>query len=181
MGKNCDRSKIYPIILNKCEDWCILLFMISLERVNGSNEKLGRVSTFRKEDMLSNVGFIMLPHIGGRVSYLLEISGGRTLKVNFFRNRISDGDLHASTYINNHDERTRMPGSTTALYTKARELMQNVADQRSEVITYTFSTFSQAMIEWALTKGQELFDWQDLYTPTPYEQFVLHSKISPKK
>ena len=139
------------------------------------SRKLGRV------DKLPPVQPLRVWDERGMRKHLFETPGGRKITVALLTDKTAFGELQASTYIDASREHTRTPGSTNALYTEAKELMQQTADTRGEVLTYTFRTYSPAMTNWALTQGRKLFNWQDVYEPAPYEELVLHSRISPKK
>jgi len=98
----------------------------------------------------------------------------------FFIDRKRFGNLQASTTIDARDEVEKTRGSTTALYTKAKELMQKTADERDELLTYVFYTTSEEMKKWALAQGRDIFDWEDTYETAQGEELILHSKIFPR-
>jgi hypothetical protein len=122
-----------------------------------------------KDRLLPHIEHIKTSPDDGFTRETFETPGGRTITVSLLTDP-SFGHLRASTYIDSINEHTKMAGSTTALYTRARDLMQQTADARREVLTYTFRTFELSMIEWARTQGKELFEWVDFHQPEPYEQ-----------
>jgi hypothetical protein len=100
--------------------------------------------------------------MGMSIGYQIVADTGRRLNIAFY----SEGKFGAaavSTAISNETEKTRIPGTTTLLYEKAREIMQSEADETGETWGYFFRTSDSSMAEWALDpeKGRGIFDWED--------------------
>lgn len=72
-------------------------------------------------------------------------------------------EIHsASTRIENTSP-DHTPGATTALYERAREVMQSFATASGRPIEYTFLTRVDSMRTWAMLQngGEKVFDWDD--------------------
>jgi hypothetical protein len=76
---------------------------------------------------------------------------------------LGGGRLNVSPRIDKVPNAPRIPGATTAIYIRVREIMQELATTYQQPIDYTFHTRSENMAAWALddTKGRAIFDWQE--------------------
>ncbi len=70
-----------------------------------------------------------------------------------------DEDGFALTGISKIPDAERLSGSTTEVYTKAREYLQTEAEKQMRPIHYRFRTSNESMVSWAENKGQEIFEW----------------------
>lgn len=90
-------------------------------------------------------------------SYTLK-SGDKDLVVRFTpEDEIQVAIISRSVLSND----PRVPGSTTAVFSRARDLMQERANRLNKPLTYIFSTGNPNMVNWAKTSGQELFGWEN--------------------
>lgn len=55
----------------------------------------------------------------------------------------------------------KIPGTTTVLYQKAKEIMQQLATESGRAVRYVFATDNPSMVAWGLSKGKEIFSWDD--------------------
>lgn len=53
----------------------------------------------------------------------------------------------------------KAPGVTTALYTRARNIMQEITDYHGKPIPYSFVTTNPSMAAWGRSHGEEVFGW----------------------
>lgn len=90
--------------------------------------------------------------VDGDVSVWQLRGGNKILSVMIERCR-------ATLCASNVDGAENVPGSTTAVYRAARELMQEESRRRGADIDYTFSTSSGGMAYWAKHEGRQLFGW----------------------
>ncbi len=63
----------------------------------------------------------------------------------------------ATTVMN--DGSAQKKGATTALYTKALEIMQNIVDADGTPREYGLETINNSMREWARADGRRIFKW----------------------
>lgn len=59
-------------------------------------------------------------------------------------------------------EPPRIEGETTQLYADVREYLQRLADRTRRPIRYVLSTLNDSLKNWALTKGKELWQWDEV-------------------
>jgi hypothetical protein len=64
----------------------------------------------------------------------------------------------AATYISSNNG-NQVPGATTALYNKAREILERYATETRRPVLYGFSTKNPEMRAWAIANGPTIFDW----------------------
>ncbi len=76
--------------------------------------------------------------------------------------------IHVDTYVENIEGRERLPNETTTLYTKLRELCQNIADLNECDVKYLLKTSYPQIAEWALTKGSSIFHWNKINSRESY-------------
>lgn len=81
--------------------------------------------------------------------------GSKTLK--FYPNL---REKPAYTYVKNHStlNKDRIENETRILYLQVKIICENLAEKLGE-LTYTLSTSNEKMKEWALSKGDEIFQW----------------------
>lgn len=84
--------------------------------------------------------------------YLL-ICGGMRLKVSFYDN------LMVVTDQDRNYEIVSVHGETTALHTRASELIQERVNAVGDTFTYDFATGFPTMMDWARAHGEEIFQW----------------------
>ena len=73
---------------------------------------------------------------------------------------ISPENGEATTYIQNvHDVEKQKPDETTILYSAAREAMEELSRQMDQSIDYTLRSSNDNVVDWARSKGREIFDW----------------------
>ncbi len=93
------------------------------------------------------------------------MAGNKILRVHF-------GESEISTLVLNTGN-TAMPGETTAVYLRAKELMQKRANEQGRPLTYTFTTIVPTMMEWAKTKGQQVFGWEQQNVNAGYKASLV--------
>ncbi len=77
------------------------------------------------------------------------------------------------------EDTPKIPGATTALYIRAREIMQETVNTLGRPVTYGEIIDSPKMIEWARIHGQRIFGWYvKLDTP---DEFIAELVFTPKK
>lgn len=84
--------------------------------------------------------------------YLLEY-GGKYLILSFRPDRDEVG-----TYLKNNGKEKK-PQETTLLYTAAKKMIQQRADESGRQFIYILTTTSPVMKKWAAGRGSEIFDW----------------------
>lgn len=67
--------------------------------------------------------------------------------------------ITANTYLSSIPGKEKQPGETTALYMKANEIMQRVANKTGNHIYYTFGTRQPKLALWAAQVGEKIFHW----------------------
>lgn len=94
----------------------------------------------------------------------IELEGGyRKLSLNFELGSCRNYD-GVTTYledVESVDETLRIPGLTTALYERAKIVMQRVADLRRREVAYMLTTKNHKLAAWAqdIRKGAGVFNW----------------------
>lgn len=70
-------------------------------------------------------------------------------------------DRVAGTEILSIEEKLKIPGSTTAVYRAALEIIRRIATETNCPINYEFYTHYQSLQAWALDekKGSRIFEW----------------------
>ncbi|MBA3723936.1 MAG: hypothetical protein H0W89_03500 [Candidatus Levybacteria bacterium] len=99
--------------------------------------------------------------------------------------------ITGETYIANRQEKRgwrRRPiepvhGSTTRLYSEARDIMQSAADEHRIPVLHSFVTTFPSMRAWALALqgGAGIFNWDTVIDNGPGNAFNAFSTIRPKK
>jgi hypothetical protein len=74
--------------------------------------------------------------------------------------------------ISSVEGRQRIPGSTTAVYSEARQELQRIANETAHEIGYYFVTDSPVLLAWAHTHGKEVFGWDNIATVTTAPIFL---------
>jgi hypothetical protein len=67
--------------------------------------------------------------------------------------------LVAVTVVVNRRRFTHVPGATTALYTRADQILQSVANDTGDPLMYRFNTTNPCMKEWGRAHGETVFGW----------------------
>lgn len=107
--------------------------------------------------------------------YLLEY-GGKYLIISLKQEMIN-------TYVKNNGKE-KQPKETTLLYTAAKKVMQQLADETGKEFMYKLITPSFTMRQWAIETGSKIFDWteeSDYEQQAAIGQFWFSSKFSPQK
>ncbi len=113
-----------------------------------------------------------VPEADGIIEYHLR-SGNKHLLLSV--NRTS---AFAETKLTNTTD-ARVEGATTALYTKAREVLQQEAAHCGP-ITYRISTGFRPMKAWLQTSGNDIFHWEHSYSPVEdSEKLIAETTIKP--
>ncbi len=106
--------------------------------------------------------------------------GNKMLSVEF------TGDPVGTTIMNKDfatspfgESENNSPGETTALYRRARQLMQQRANQTGRPLRYVFKTDIPKMVEWGKTTGMEIFGWETAYAPGHKVYFEGQVEIKP--
>lgn len=94
----------------------------------------------------------------------------------------------AETYIANRTERrgwrkkpvAPIPGTTTKLYKKAYDIMQEAADEYGVPVFNSFVTTYPSMKRWALSAGEEIFHWSNVVDGGEGQAFNAFSTITPR-
>ena len=68
-----------------------------------------------------------------------------------------------ASIVNENVNAPRVSGATSALYTRANEIMQKIANDLDIRLTYTFITDNERMIDWARVHGRRIFNWTVRY------------------
>ena len=96
-----------------------------------------------------------------------------------YGNKILELNIHpqmqeAYSYVENIDA-PRLPGSTTLLYARGQQLLQEHANTTNQPIIYTLCTEYASMQQWARDphKGKKIFGWDDI---TEYGTYLLATK-----
>jgi hypothetical protein len=84
-----------------------------------------------------------------------------------------------ASIVNTSDDTPSLPGATTDLYNRAREIMQQTANQLDTRVTYTFLSDNKNMISWARFHGSHIFDWDVRYDGD--EEYIAERVFHPKK
>jgi len=104
--------------------------------------------------------------------FLLEY-GSKSLLLYYF-----DNNEFVTVISNNGNEKVK--GDTTEIYSKAKEIMQQEANQSKKSQHYEVSTKDPKMTRWANSKGKELFHWKNIIEPTDEgKDWVFVTKIEP--
>ncbi len=87
--------------------------------------------------------------------------------------------IASKTEISSVSGRRKVEGTTTALYTRAYQMMHEMADEKQTAVHYQFMTINRKMIKWALDpeRGSSIFRWDDVLRG---EVFIGKIKILPK-
>lgn len=95
------------------------------------------------------------------ISYYELSSGNKRLTLAF--DNMSD-HVWADTRISSVKTQARVEGSTTSLYRKAAEMMQDIADRMKVPVFYMLSTKNRKMKKWAQDpeKGRAIFNWNNI-------------------
>lgn len=92
-------------------------------------------------------------------------TGSKNLNIEIYRcNQLGNQNLFASTRIENIFNASHNNGLTTLLYSRAGEILQNLANESDGSIYYKFTTKNQKMLNWALhpEKGVAIFNWENI-------------------
>ncbi len=88
-------------------------------------------------------------------AYILS-TPARQMRIAFTTN---NDIILAATYISMIGGATKQPGETTALYSKAHQIMQRVADQTGRSVRYVFGTRRPKLALWAASAGNKIVSW----------------------
>lgn len=83
------------------------------------------------------------------------------------------------TQITNIDNTTRLKGEPTKCYSIARSLMQNLANDSSQPLTYSFVSENPQMVKWAINKGTSVFNWAKFNHITQRNLLIAEEIIQP--
>ncbi len=75
-----------------------------------------------------------------------------------------DRAMYAGTNISNLPNEAPLPGATTALYGRVKEILQGLADESQQHVRYKLVTSNPNMLAWAMDpeKGVTIFDWENV-------------------
>ena len=109
-------------------------------------------------------------------AYFQLFLGDKVLAVTFADWR---GYIAVRTEISRVGGRPRVQGTTTALYAKAYQMMQDMANEKHTPVHYQFTTTKRKMIKWALDpeKGSSIFKWDETQRQ---KVFIGKIKIPPQ-
>ena len=95
--------------------------------------------------------------------FVLE-EGNKLLKLTIYPAVNGSTATSASDLINNVEGRRREDGATTALYMRAREIIQDVVDRTGIAVNYVTSTEAPTMQDWIESpeKGRRVFRWDQI-------------------
>jgi len=90
--------------------------------------------------------------------------GNRLLELTIYSAVNGSAATSATSLLNNIEGRGREEGVTTALFTRAREIIQKVADQSGVAVNYVASTEVTTMQGWIedSERGRKVFEWDKL-------------------
>ncbi|MFH1946826.1 MAG: hypothetical protein ABIJ23_01555 [Candidatus Magasanikbacteria bacterium] len=86
------------------------------------------------------------------------------LKIIFYEGITSSdkGSFHCSTHVVNKPNSKKITGQTTEVYSKVQEIITKHIQKHKEKAIYRISTTNKNMCIWALTKGRNIFDWNEI-------------------
>ncbi len=88
-------------------------------------------------------------------AYILS-TPARQMRITF---TVNNDIISAGTYISMIGGTVKQPGETTALYTKAHQIMQRVANETGRTVRYVFGTRRPKLALWAAETGNAIFTW----------------------
>lgn len=101
------------------------------------------------------------PDLPDENMYVLEY-GNRVVQVKLFSEEESETtELFAMAHLQIQSDREPQKHQTTLLFQGIKEKLQNIAKEKQQPINYTFYTTNQNMAIWAVTKGNDIFSWND--------------------
>lgn len=110
------------------------------------------------EDILSNK-WVLYDKVDQGSGLTVDLSyGSKGLRVFTYANGRID------THVRTIKGRERKENETTLLYSAAREIMEDFMKRIGRPAKYIFQTKNENMLEWARTKGEEVFDGWDAIT-----------------
>lgn len=79
-------------------------------------------------------------------------------------------DEPVHSYVININPENRQPNETTLLYKAMKQYLENLANQKGKPIEYKLLSTNPAMIQWADSMGNKIFNWQstDVIPSDPY-------------
>ncbi len=81
-------------------------------------------------------------------------------KAALLRTDMSTPDIvECMTHVQNIPDKQSKKDQTTLIYTAMKNLMQQTADNTTLPVSYGIITLDMNMTNWALEKGNEIFDW----------------------
>ena len=98
---------------------------------------------------------------------------GRVLELNFNKQQKA-----FRAYMFDEENAPEVKDRTTALLQIAQQIMHEEARLINQVLTFVYDTTIFSMREWALTKGEEIFNWETVQDEIG-EPFIAITKISP--
>lgn len=112
----------------------------------------------------------------GNHKFIQEFSAGnKRIKV------ILHPAIHSATTRIENTSLNHTPGATTALYERARDVIQAFVTESGESVDYTFSTQVDRMKAWALdqNRGIKVFGW-DKFPEEEYGFFFAKKTFCPQ-
>ncbi|MBU1326510.1 hypothetical protein KKB64_01270 [Patescibacteria group bacterium] len=77
--------------------------------------------------------------------------------------------------------KAKAPGTTTRLYTKAAEILQEEADKWGTPVEYELETGFTSMKNWAVQIGSAIFSWDTVHPAVDKpETIIAHATIYPE-
>lgn len=94
-------------------------------------------------------------------SDLIKISYGSKDMILKLRSGMAvSGGLLATTYIENvRSSEKKKDKETALLYLAIRDILHEFANKKQKAVYYMFDTENPNMLEWAKTKGRDIFNW----------------------
>lgn len=111
-------------------------------------------------------------HLGKPVVHQIE-EGDKLFRLTFFPQ-----SHDAYGYIKSIPGKQKVPGATTAIYSRVKEVLIDEANRRGEGITYILSTESPSITAWAKSKGAAIFNWDSI--DEAQGLFIATKEITPQ-
>lgn len=155
------------------------------EVLKTTQQELGESNLINKEQIVQDIinSSTEQSDSDDKSSSLVKISyGSKDMTLKLRSGMAVSGGLLVTTYIENTRPTDKMEMETSLLYLATKDILQKFADNKQKSIYYMFDTENPRMMEWAKTKGQDIFNWDKKEIESENEGRGVFTKIfQPKK
>ncbi|MEK7226713.1 MAG: hypothetical protein AAB221_13650 [Bacteroidota bacterium] len=88
--------------------------------------------------------------------------GTKILFVLSFAPKEDEADFGTHIVTNLDNKKKKITGETSVIYLAARKIMEQIAFKEGRTMIYALDTDSPVLTQWAITKGNQIFQWKKI-------------------